>query len=120
MGENFVRRRVGEQLHPDCIEATTKILINVMIWACTSADGVGRIQVIYGILNAKKYVATILELKLIPFIRDLFPNKTPFIFQQDSAPCHTAKICKEWFENKGIDLLPWPGNSPDLNPIENL
>ncbi len=71
-------------------------------------------------MKKKKYIATILELKLIPFIRDLFPNKAPFIFQNDSAPCHTAKIYKEWFKYKGIDLLPWPGNSPDLNPMENL
>lgn len=119
-GRKYVRRRVGEELHPDCIEATTKNPTNVMIWACMSADGVGRIQVIDGILNAKKYIATILEPKLIPSIMDLFPNKAPFIFQQDSAPCHTAKICKEWFKNKGIHILPWPGNSPDLNPIENL
>lgn len=119
-GRKYVRRRVGEALHPDCIEATTKNPTSVMIWACMSADGVGRIQVIDGILNAKKYIETVLEPKLIPSIRDLFPNKAPFIFQQDSAPCHTAKVCKAWFQNKGIDILPWPGNSPDLNPIENL
>jgi hypothetical protein len=90
-----VRRRVGEELHPDCIEATTKNQTSLMIWACMSADGVGHIQVIDGILNAKKYIATILELKLIPSIRDLFSNKALFILQNDSAPSHTAKICKE-------------------------
>ncbi|CAL1261739.1 unnamed protein product [Larinioides sclopetarius] len=87
----YVRRRVGEALHPDCIEATTKNPTTVMIWAYMSVDGVGRIQKIDGILNAKKYIETVLEPKLIPSIRDLFPNNAPFIFQQDSAPCHTAK-----------------------------
>jgi hypothetical protein len=24
------------------------------------------------------------------------------------------------FDDLGIIILPWPGNSPDLNPIENL
>ena len=85
-----------------------------------SADGVGQIQVINGILNGKKYIETILEPKLIPSIRDIFSNKAPFILQQDSAPCHIPKVCKAWFQNKGIDTLPWPGNSPELNPIENL
>ena len=42
------------------------------------------------------------------------------IFQHDSAPCHTSKHCKNWFNENWIEVLSWPGNSPDLNPIENL
>ena len=42
------------------------------------------------------------------------------IFQQDGAPAHTAKIVQKWFKDNKIDVLDWPGNSPDLNPIENL
>ena len=42
------------------------------------------------------------------------------IFQQDSAPCHTARIVKQWFVETGVQLLDWLGNLPDLNPIENL
>ena len=34
---------------------------------------------------------------------------------------HTAKIIKEWFDFVQIEYISdWPGNSPDLNPIENL
>ena len=25
-----------------------------------------------------------------------------------------------WLESKGVEVLPWPGSSPDMNPIENL
>ncbi|KAK2579788.1 hypothetical protein KPH14_012181 [Odynerus spinipes] len=42
------------------------------------------------------------------------------IFQQDNAPIHTASSTKKWFQEFGIELLPWPALSPDLNPIENL
>lgn len=34
--------------------------------------------------------------------------------------CHTAGKCLMWFQSHGVKLLQWPGNSPDLNPIENL
>ncbi|KAI6656133.1 hypothetical protein LOD99_1466 [Oopsacas minuta] len=53
----------------------------------------------------------------------MLPEMSKSIFQQDGAPAHHAKISQEWcksnlkgFWAKGI----WPGNSPDLNPIENL
>ena len=42
------------------------------------------------------------------------------IFQQDGAPAHKAKKVSVWLREHGITLLDWPGNSPDLNPIENL
>ena len=42
------------------------------------------------------------------------------IFQQDSAPCQVASVVKKWLNSERIQLLDWPGNSPNLNPIENL
>lgn len=41
-------------------------------------------------------------------------------FQQDNAPIHTSKDTKAWFNQYAIELLDWPPNSPDLNPIEHL
>ena len=39
---------------------------------------------------------------------------------QDGAPCHRSKVAKNFLNDNNIQLLEWPGNSPDLNPIENL
>ena len=50
------------------------------------------------------------------------------IFMQGGTPCHRSKIVSEFLKEKNIKVLDWtgnsldlnPGNSPDLNPIENL
>ena len=39
---------------------------------------------------------------------------------QDGAPCHTARSVKAFLHEQNIPLLSWPGNSPDINPIENV
>ena len=65
--------------------------------------------------NGQRYIG-ILEEKLNQFM-DLLGCT---VFQQDNAPCHTAKIAKQWFQQHNINILEWPSSSPDLNPIENL
>ena len=49
-------------------------------------------------------------------------GKTPsdITFQQDSDTKHTCKKAKEWSKNHQIKLMPWPAQSPDLNPTECL
>ena len=33
----------------------------------------------------------------------------------------SSTICQKWFSRSGLDhIRDWPGQSPDLNPIENL
>lgn len=120
-GIRFVRRRKGEDMLPECTTATMKHPVSVMVWGCMTRDGVGRLAVVDGTITAKRYQDLILEPKLLPSIQDLFEgDRSRCIFQQDGAPCHTAKTSMKWLQDHHIEVLPWPGNSPDLNPIENL
>jgi len=56
---------------------------------------------------------------LLPTVRVTFPEGGGII-QQDLAPCHTSKMMQKFFKESKLSVLEWPGNSPDLNPIENL
>ena len=47
-------------------------------------------------------------------------NRNDFIFQHDNDPKHSFNLVKNYLQNKGIEVLSWPPQSPDLNPIENL
>lgn len=60
----------------------------------------------------------ILKPLLIPFARECLKDRPNTIFQQDGAPSHSHWYIQEVFSREGINQLFWPGNSPDLTPIE--
>ena len=41
-------------------------------------------------------------------------------FQQDNDPKHTSRRAKTFLQENFPEVMDWPSNSPDLNPIENL
>ena len=60
-----------------------------------------------------------MEENLLPSARKLKLG-CKFSFQHDIDPKHAAKATLEWLRNKKMNVLEWPKQSTDLNPIENL
>lgn len=114
-----MRRRPGEKYSPDCVVSTVKHPTKVMIWSVICGKGTGRLYVVQGTMKQDQY-KDVLQNRLLPQIREWFPNGESYIFMQDGAPCHTARSVKQFLQDKNVPLLPWPGNSPDMNPIENV
>lgn len=113
----YVRRPSGQRFNVKYTRPSVKHPDSCMVWGAFCASGRGPITFIpkETRINAQTYLE-ILKNKL-----KLFMNiKNCKIFQQDGAPCHTAKSVKQWLTENRIEVLDWPGNSPDLNPIENL
>ena len=42
------------------------------------------------------------------------------IYLRDGAPCHKSRLAHQFLDSQHVKVLDWPGNSPDLNPNENL
>ena len=88
-GHRKVWRKPNEKLSDFALNTSRKFPTSIMIWGCISAHGMGDFHTIEGRLKASGYIG-ILEAKLLPLTTRLFPDGN-FSFQQDNAPCHTAR-----------------------------
>ncbi|GBC30911.2 IS630 family transposase [Rhizophagus irregularis DAOM 181602=DAOM 197198] len=96
INERLVWRRPHEKYDIECLIPTVKSgQQGVMVWRCFSKNNLG------------------------PLVK-LEDDQENFIFQDDNAPIHTARVVKSWEEENEVNSLPWPAQSPDLNPIEHL
>ena len=115
--KSTVRRPAGERFNPRYVSPTTKHSPSIMIWGCISGQGRGPLW-----FTPRNTTITgpvyqgILQEKLLEWME----RRQCQYFQHDGAPCHRAKIVSNWLALHQIEVTgPWPGNSPDLNAIEN-
>jgi hypothetical protein len=92
---------------------------NLMLWGCISISGVGHACRIDGQMNGELYTQ-ILQGELLQSIDYFGREVKDIIFQQDNDPKHTSKLANRWFNSTSMEVLDWPAQSPDLNPIENI
>ena len=125
---NRCRRRSGEDRYQDKFtRKTVKFPAKVMVWGSFSWKGTGA----WEMLETGKGRDGMGKGEMMTGLRyvQLLDSKVPAMmrrsrcthFLQDSAPCHNSKVVTAWFKaHPTITKIVWPGNSPDLNPIENV
>ena len=114
-----VRRLTHERYRHYCLQATVKHPPQVHVWGMISPNGPGILKRVEGTLNSQRY-----QQNIINDIKEhgsclVFPRRH-FTFQQDNAPAHNSRSTHAFLADKGVNLLDWPGNSPDMNPIETV
>ena len=116
----FVRRRKGERFSPQCIVPTVKHGgASLMVWGCMSGRGVGQLYLCVDTMRQDQYIR-VLRNQMLPSAGTLYGEGQAFVFQQDNAPCHKARRVCDYLEHSGVEVLDWPAQSPNLNPIEHL
>ena len=91
------------------------------VWDGISPFGHGDNVKISGTPTKEKY-KQILQHHAVPHGNRLIGKG--FLFQQDHDPKHTSNVVKQYLENKitavVLQMLEWPPQSPDMNPIEAI
>ena len=95
---------------------------SLMVWGAISRTRTYPLVKIEGKLDADAHCAMLKQF----FKENKLPGsrasraRLPWTFMQDNAPCHKARKTMQLLASHHAKVLPWPANSPDLNPIENL
>ncbi len=90
---------------------------SLMLWACFSARGPEHLVQMHGIMDSIKY-QQIKNQNLTASVRNLIMGRV-WIFNQDNNPKQTSKSTQKRVTEQKKNLLPWPSQSSDLNPVEN-
>jgi len=119
-GRKYAWKRDAEPIQPRHVQKTVKHGGgNIKLWSCITYEGVGYVVKIDNTLDQHLY-KEILKDDLARTIGDYGIEKQKVIFQHDNDPKHTADSVKEWLSNQEFEVMRWPAQSPDLNPIENM
>lgn len=93
----------------------SRYTIKLNIWAAISMKHESRIFIF-----TENLTGTLYENILKQNIKRFTDRNKNIVFQDDNDSKHRSKLVSKFKEENKIASLPWPVNSPDLNPIENI
>ena len=76
-----------------------------------------RLIVVNGNINAQTYIYDVLAVETLPFFQLHGAHAT---FMHDNVRPHSAAITRQFLATNNVNVLDWPANSLDLNPIEQV
>jgi transposase len=119
-GREYCWRRDGEALRDQNIQPTVKHGGgSVSVWGCITWDGVGFLCRIKGNMDGELY-RSILAGDLIQTLEWYGLQRDSIVFQHDNDPKHTVTATKRWLDDNQFQVMTWPPQSPDMNPIEHI
>ena len=116
--------RDNEQRQPKHVKVTVKHGGgSIMLWSAITYAGTGWICKIDGNKDKTLYKEILVDeqSKTIDYLcQKLKLRRDQVVFQRENDPKHTSKLFKGYLEDQEYRVLPWPAQSLDLNPIENM
>jgi transposase len=99
---------------------TVKHSAKVHVYGCFSEKGFGNIYYFIENLNSE-LLCIIYKKTLLPSARNFFgEDNNSWKLQEDNDPKHTSGKAQKWKDDNDVNILSWPSQSPDLNPMENV
>jgi transposase len=117
-----VWRKSHEEWETTCITPSFKSgRVSVMVWGCMVHGKLGPLVVLpKGRMDGHDYVRSVMDGPLWDFYCMATEERGLAMIMEDGAPIHRSLAAKHWREANEIEVLPWPAQSPDLNPIEHI
>nr|KAG5695720.1 hypothetical protein BaRGS_004465 [Batillaria attramentaria] len=123
-GRVRVWRRRGDRYADNCVvENNAWGGPSLMLWGAIGLNQVLGPVIFQGLgpgrgngITAQRYMDQVLHPHVLPF----FKAHGNWVFQHDNARPHTARATQDLLQRSGIQVMPWPALSPDMNPIEQF